>query len=142
MGVGAQYCIENDGGVNHFQKENECELNEEQLDEELFGGLGIVQSSQGEGTYWIEIHALEPHIRVYDSIPFVRNSRNPKFSSQEYELKEGSEGLLFPVCSFLDSSQNLVTVLVESRSQFDLWTEYLKQGLITPLMIDPRSHRR
>ena len=139
MGVGAQYCIENDGGVNHFQKENECELNEEQLDEELFGGLGIVQSSQGEGTYWIEIHALEPHIRVYDSIPFVRNSRNPKFSSQEYELKEGSEGLLFPVCSFLDSSQNLVTVLVESRSQFDLWTEYLKQGLITPLMIDPRS---
>ena len=138
-GMDAIFRIEDDGGVNHLQKESEIGLNEEEMDVEFFAGLAIVESSRGEGTHWVEIHTLEPHIRIFDSIPFVRSSNNPRFWSNVFELKEGSQNLLIPVCSFLDASQKSVTILVGSMTQYNLWIQYLKRVMETPLIVDPRA---
>ena len=130
-GLEAFFRVEDDGGLETLDAEYAELQAEERLESALFAGVAVLELDGRKESCWTEVFGSSPRLRVFRSVPFVRDAQRLWLSSDAWELLEGTAGWLLPVCFFEDPHEGRVTLFVGDERQQSLWRVFLRSSLET-----------
>ena len=140
-GLEASFCVEDDGGLQTLDAESAEMQAEERSETALFAGVAMLALGGRKESCWTEVYGSSPHLRVFRSVPFVRDAKRLWLSSDVWKLLEGTAGWLLPVCSFVDQREGDVQLYVGDERQQSLWRVFLRSSLETPDVRLPSGKR-
>ena len=130
-GLEAFFCVEDDGGLETLDAEHAEMQAEERSEAALFAGVAMLELGGRKESCWTEVYGSSPHLRVFRSVPFVRDAKRLWLSSDSWKPLEGAAGWLLPVCCFVDQREGDVRLYVGDERQQSLWRVFLRSSLET-----------